>query len=50
MISRKCTFLLTKGIYPYECMGDWVKFTETALPRKEQLYSNFKQEEITDAY
>ena len=50
MISRKCIFLLTKGICPYECMGDWVKFTETTLARKEQFYSNLKQEEITDAY
>ena len=39
--------LLRKGIYPYEY--DWEKFNETALPEKDEFYSNLNMEEITDA-
>ena len=31
-------------------MYDWEKFNKTTLRKKEQLCSNFKVEEITDAY
>ena len=27
--------LLTKRIYPFECMDDWEKFNDTTLPEKE---------------
>ena len=41
--------LLRKGVYPYEYMGDWEKFNETALPEKEEFYRNLNMEDITDA-
>ena len=41
--------LLRKSVYPYEYMDDWAKFIETTLPKKEEFYSNFNMEEITDA-
>ena len=41
--------LLRKGVYPYKYMNDWEKFTQTALPEKEELYSNINMEDITDA-
>ena len=41
--------LLRKGVYFYEYMDDWEKLNETALPEKEELYSNLNLEDITDA-
>ena len=41
--------LLRKGVYSYEYMDDWEKFNETALPEKEEFYSNLNLEYITDA-
>ena len=41
--------MLRKGVYPYEYMGDWQKFSETTLPEKEECYSNLNIEDITDA-
>ena len=41
--------LLRKGVYSYEHKDDWEKFNETALPEKEEFYSNLNMEEITDA-
>ena len=29
--------LLRKGIYPYEFMDDWEKFSKTSLPEKEEF-------------
>ena len=40
--------LLRKGVYPYEYTGDWEKFNETTLTKKEEFYSNLNMEEITD--
>ena len=46
---NKFILLLRKGVYPSEYMEDWEKFNETALPEKEEFYSNLNTEEITDA-
>ena len=46
---NKCILLLTKGVYPYEYMGNWERFDETLLPNKEAFYSNLNMEDIKDA-
>ena len=38
-----------KDFYHYECMDNWEKYNETALPEKEEFYSNLNMENITDA-
>ena len=35
--------MLWKGVYPYEYMNDWKKFSETLLPEKENVYSNLNR-------
>ena len=40
--------LLWKGVYPYEYMVDWEKFSETWLPEKKYFYSQLNIEKITD--
>ena len=40
--------LLRKGVYPYEYMDSWEKFTETSLPSKKDFYSNLNMENIDD--
>ena len=45
----KFTFLLRKGIYPYEYMDGWEKFNETTLPETEEFYSKLNMEDIADA-
>ena len=47
--SNKFILLLRKGIYSYGYMGDWEKFNETILPKKEKAYSNLNMEDVTDA-
>ena len=44
----KFVLLLRKGVYPYEYMDSWEKFDETALPPKEDFYSNLNLEDISD--
>ena len=44
--ANKFILLLTKAVYPYECMNE--KFNETTLPEKEKQYSNLNTENITD--
>ena len=34
---NKFTFLLRKGVYPYEYMDSWKRFNETSLSDKEAL-------------
>ena len=41
--------LLRKAVYPYEYMDDQENFNETALPEKEEFYSNLSIEDITNA-
>ena len=38
-ISKGSDLLYKKGIYPYEYMDSWERFTETRLPDKENFYS-----------
>ena len=45
----KFILFLRKGVYPYEHMDDWEKFSEILLPEKEELYSQLNMEDITDA-
>ena len=40
---------LQKGVYPYEYLDDWEKFTETSLPKKLDFYSHLSMEDITDS-
>ena len=40
---------LRKGVYPYEYMNDWERFSETSLPEKEAFYNDLTMEDITDA-
>ena len=49
MISNKFIFLLRKGVYPYEHMGEWKKFNGISLPEKEEFYGNLNMDDITDA-
>ena len=41
--------MLRKAVYPYEHMDDWEKFNEITLLEKEEFYSNWNMEDITDA-
>ena len=47
-ISNGSELLYKKGIYPYEYMDSWEKFSETRLPEKEKFYSKLNDEHITD--
>ena len=47
--NNKFLLLLRKGVYPYECMDDWEKFSETLLHEKGDFYSHLNMENITDA-
>ena len=42
--------MLRKGVYPYEYMEEWKKFSETLLLEKDDFYSNPSMENITDAH
>ena len=43
---NKFVLLLRKGVYPYEYMDSWEKFSEKSLPSKEDFYSNLNMEDI----
>ena len=45
---NKFVMLLRKGVYPYEYMDGWDKFSETSIPNKESFYSNLTMENITE--
>ena len=47
-ISKGSDLLYKKGIYPYEYMDSWRRFSETKLPDKEKFYSKLNDEHITD--
>ena len=40
-------FIVWQGVYLYEYVNDWKKFSETILPEKEDFYGKLKMEEIT---
>ena len=40
--------MLWKGVYPYEYFDNWEKFNKALLPEKEDFYSHFNMEGITD--
>ena len=44
--QENCKF--KKGIYPYEYIDSWGRFSETRLPDKEKFYSKLNDEHITD--
>ena len=46
--SNTFIFLLRKGFYPYENVGDWGKFNETSLPKKKDFYSQLTLGDIID--
>ena len=41
--------LIRKGIYPYEYMDSWDKFSETRLPSKDSFYSNLYMSGVGDS-
>ena len=41
-------FLMRKGVYPYEYMDTWDRFTEPKLPPKEAFYSRLSDTHISD--
>ena len=45
---NKFVLLLRKGVYPYEYMDTWERFSEISLPCKEDFYSNLNMEDISD--
>ena len=45
---NKFSFLLRKGVYPYEYMDNWERFDETSLPNKESFSSNLNKENTGD--
>ena len=45
---NKFVLLLRKGVYPYEYMDSWERFSEISLPSKEDFYSNLNMEDISD--
>ena len=45
---NKFVSLLRKGVYPYEYIDNWERFSEISLPIKEGFYSNLNMEDIND--
>ena len=45
---KKFVLLLRKGVYPYEYMDSWERFSETSLPPIESFYSELNLEDISD--
>ena len=46
--AASADLLYKKGIYPYEYVDSWEKFSETSLPPKEEFYSSLTDEHITE--
>ena len=40
--------MLRKGVYPYEYVDTWERFSEISLPSKEDFYSNLIMEDISN--
>ena len=45
---NKFVSLLRKGVYPYEYVDNWERFSEISLSSKEDFYSNLNMEDIND--
>ena len=45
---NKFVLLLRKGVYPYEYMNTWERFSEISLPSKDDFYRNLNMEDISD--
>ena len=45
---NKFKLLLRKGVYPYEYMDCWKRFSETELPSKDKFYITLNLEDISD--
>ena len=45
---NKFVLLLRKGVYPYEYVDNWERFSEISLPNKEDFYTNLNMEDISD--
>ena len=45
---NKFVLLLRKGVYPYEYMDTWERFSEISLRSQEDFYSNLTMEDISD--
>ena len=41
--------MLRKSAIRYEYVGEWDKFNEVSLPKKEEFYSSLNMEDITDS-
>ena len=46
--GEKRELLLRKGVYPYEYMDSWDRFTETQLPPIDAFYSSLTEEGISE--
>ena len=46
---EKRELLIRKGVYPYEYMDTWDRFTEPKLPTKEAFYSKLSDAHVSDA-
>ena len=44
----KFILLLRKGIYPYDYMDSWNRFSEEILPHKKEFYCKLNLQDITD--
>ena len=45
---NKFVLLLRKGVYPYEYMDSWERFSVISLPSEKDFYSNLNMEDIND--
>ena len=46
--SNQRELLIKKGIYPYEYMDNWNKFSEDKLPNKDKFYSKLNMSDVSD--
>ena len=44
----KLDLMIRKGVYPYDYMNSFERFSEKELPTKEKFYSRLNDENITD--